>query len=52
LIRGAQVLTLDPGRPVIPDGAVLVEGDRIDGFKDLSMVIIPLEMARYACLTA
>ena len=29
LIRGAQVLTLDPGRPVIPDGAVLVEGDRI-----------------------
>src|SRR5262245_25251941 len=31
LIRGAQVLTLDPGRPLIPDGAVLVEGDRIVG---------------------
>src|SRR5262245_11039603 len=29
LIRGAQVLTLDPKRPVITNGAVLIEGDRI-----------------------
>lgn len=29
LIRGARVLTLDPAQPVVPDGAVLVEGDRI-----------------------
>src|SRR5258708_39648634 len=31
LIRGAQVLTMDPTRPVISDGAVLVEHDRIVG---------------------
>ncbi len=31
LIRGARVLTLDPERPVILDGAVLVEGDQIIG---------------------
>lgn len=29
LIRGSQVLTLDPKRPTIQNGAVLVEGDRI-----------------------
>jgi 5-methylthioadenosine/S-adenosylhomocysteine deaminase len=29
LIRGAYILTLDPQQPVIPQGAVLVEGDRI-----------------------
>src|SRR5262245_60228083 len=29
LIRGSQVLTLDPRRPVIPHGGVLIEGDRI-----------------------
>jgi cytosine/adenosine deaminase-related metal-dependent hydrolase len=29
LIRGAWVLTMDPERPVIPEGAVLMEGDRI-----------------------
>jgi 5-methylthioadenosine/S-adenosylhomocysteine deaminase len=31
LIRGAKVLTLAPGRLVIPNGAVLMEGDRIVG---------------------
>jgi 5-methylthioadenosine/S-adenosylhomocysteine deaminase len=38
LIHGAKVLTLDPERPVIPEGAVLVEGDRIVGVDTYEML--------------